>query len=234
MPLALGVSEKSKFYLNDTEVLVDKLNGHTSATLVVAGERYIISPSTTKEIFPQVFASMGKPLQEQSTPRILIDAPRSIRVLREALMREYLLPTKMLFKASKLKVSADKVVRMLGRSTPVEHPQGNRRCYEYVFMVSPDGEVSDINFVPEWANETETYRDGRNRPPRPIKTVDNVIPSCDTCHDTKRVQVYDQCDACEGVGCEKCKNGTVPKTIPCPMCSQKGVRGDNRKEGRNT
>jgi len=44
---------------------------------------------------------------------------------------------------------------------------------------------------------------------------------CHTCKDTGRVQVFDQCEHCDGIGCSKCDEGLVPSSIPCPMCESR-------------
>jgi len=46
-----------------------------------------------------------------------------------------------------------------------------------------------------------------------------VFHRCMTCKDTGRVQVFDQCERCDGVGCSKCDQGLVPSSIPCPTCA---------------
>jgi RecJ-like exonuclease len=42
--------------------------------------------------------------------------------------------------------------------------------------------------------------------------------NCKTCRDSKKVPVFNECEACAGAGCEKCDQGLVLASVPCPDC----------------
>lgn len=120
--------------------------------------------------------------------------------------RGFLIPLNVILAAKKEGYGLEKLQDMVRLSARCTHPSGNRRYEEVVFMVVGKRVVSFTKLVPEVPQEEQA----------PQKFY-----RCDTCHDTHRVQVFDQCDLCEGVGCSKCDEGLVPSSIPCPMCDQK-------------
>jgi len=45
---------------------------------------------------------------------------------------------------------------------------------------------------------------------------------CNSCDDSKRITVYEECPVCYGDGCKRCNGkGDVRGMIPCPDCSAK-------------
>lgn len=114
MALAIGVPAGGKFYVDDTVVEVLEFENYHRAVLLVNGKKYDVDDLRSVEILPEVFVSCGKPSQDRLRkyqqvvneyeakreagqaseppgkllPRLLIDAPRRIQVLREELYRK--------------------------------------------------------------------------------------------------------------------------------------------------
>jgi hypothetical protein len=91
MALILGVTRKSKFYLNDIPVQVVSTEGFKKIVLEVLGKRYTVSDLESVEIYPEVKVSCGIPSAQhkvaeyEALPRLVIDAPKTILILREEL-----------------------------------------------------------------------------------------------------------------------------------------------------
>lgn len=97
MALALGIHEGDKLYLDDEEVHVVLLKGHEHAILKCGPAFYTITDKESVEVYPGVFISMGRPRErvykssgdprpnESVLARLLIEAPREIKILRESL-----------------------------------------------------------------------------------------------------------------------------------------------------
>lgn len=111
MPLAIGIPQGGRFYVGDTVVEVLEFENFDKAVLRVNGRTIEVDDQKSVEILPDVFVSCGKPsadrvekynrvVQEYEArkasgdesdppgkllPRLLIDAPRRITVLREEL-----------------------------------------------------------------------------------------------------------------------------------------------------
>jgi len=85
MSLVLGVSKGDKIFLNN--MVLNIVNASISAIDVeLNGETYSLDDVSFKEIFTDVFAAVGKPRYEcsKTVSRIAIDAPRSVKILRES------------------------------------------------------------------------------------------------------------------------------------------------------
>lgn len=133
--------------------------------------------------------------------------------------REFVLPESVQQKAQQLGIrSIQAVQEMLRMSARITHPLGNRRFNDYLFMVEGDtvkwmGRVTDVAppvvVVPP--------------PPPPVVEIPALLRvRCESCRDTGRMPVFDQCEHCEGVGCAHCDQGLIPATIPCPSCGKRG------------
>lgn len=86
MALILGVSGKKGFYINDIPVRVLRRKGLTSITLTVRGKTFEVTDKEAVEIYPQVFVSCGvSPTNDNDFPRLVIDAPKEIVILRDRL-----------------------------------------------------------------------------------------------------------------------------------------------------
>jgi RecJ-like exonuclease len=117
--------------------------------------------------------------------------------------RSFLLPIRLISRAKEFGIPIDDLQNMLQRSARVTHEKGNRRFHDYIFSVEGK-RVLNISHCPEAELDDEPEE----------------FHSCDTCHDTHRVQVFNECHRCQGEGCSKCDEGLVPATIPCPSCSK--------------
>lgn len=50
--------------------------------------------------------------------------------------------------------------------------------------------------------------------------------NCVICFDSKKIQVGDPCNFCDGSGCDECEDGLTFKHIACPNCTGKQVHGE--------
>lgn len=87
MSLILGVSKGEKIFLN--EVVMDVLSTSEDMKHIevsIAGNSYTLNDKSFIEVYPEVFAAVGKPRYETSDTltRIAIDAPRSMKILRSS------------------------------------------------------------------------------------------------------------------------------------------------------
>lgn len=90
MALALGFRPPEKFYVGDIPVTVLAFDGHEKATLELEGKTFTITDKEATEILPKVFVTMGAPRpdrfnKQSAIPRLNIDAPRDIVILRQHL-----------------------------------------------------------------------------------------------------------------------------------------------------
>lgn len=85
MALIIGVKCGDRFYLNDVPVDVVAVVGHKSVLVEVRGVRHALTKDESVQIFPSVYASVGLPKDERNLTRVVLEAPRSIVVLREEL-----------------------------------------------------------------------------------------------------------------------------------------------------
>ncbi len=67
-----------------------KTEGPLKITLELGGKLYDVTEKESVEIYPEVFVSMGRPpsKSEPPFPRLVIDAPRSVLILREELWKK--------------------------------------------------------------------------------------------------------------------------------------------------
>lgn len=134
--------------------------------------------------------------------------------MRDRPRKEFLIPDTIKQKAQELGIRSPQAIQeMLRHSARITHPLGNRRYNDYLFMVEGEvvkwmGRVTD--FVPPPAPQ----------PPAVVSQPPAVV-RCESCRDTGRMPVFDQCEHCEGVGCSHCDEGLVPATIPCPLCQKR-------------
>lgn len=87
MSLILGVSKGEKIFIN--EVVIDVINTASDMKQIeisIEGNKYTLNDKSFIEIYPEVFAAVGKPRYETSDTliRIAIDAPRSMKILRSS------------------------------------------------------------------------------------------------------------------------------------------------------
>ena len=143
--------------------------------------------------------------------------------MRDKPLREFVLPDTVQQKAQQLGIrSVQTVQEMLRHSARITHPLGNRRYNDYLFMVEGQN-VKWMGRVTDVAPPVVIVAP----PPAPVSAPPVAAllrPKCESCRDTGRTPVFDQCEHCDGVGCEHCDEGLVPSTIPCPSCG-KGKRG---------
>lgn len=87
MALILGVQKGSKLYFNDTMVEVTQIHGYRQMLLRVNDQIYAVTAQESVEILPQVFVSIGLPKETHHDvlPRLVIEAPKRIVILREEL-----------------------------------------------------------------------------------------------------------------------------------------------------
>lgn len=91
MALILGVYTGSTIYVGDTPIKVTEAAQGSSllAISVDGGPDIVISEREAKEVMPSVFMSVGRPMRGEhrgtAPPRVVIEAPREITILREEL-----------------------------------------------------------------------------------------------------------------------------------------------------
>lgn len=93
--MILGVAKNSRFYIGDTQVRVLETEGFSKIVLEVKRQRYEITDQASVEIYPKVFVSVGTPKRQpeseegiQLLPRLVIEAPKEIVILRSELYRK--------------------------------------------------------------------------------------------------------------------------------------------------
>lgn len=85
MALILGVTTGGKVYVGDTPVeIVYAEIGSDTIAVKVHGKMTILTGRESSEILPDVFMYVGKG-KESSDPRLAIEAPRDITILRPEL-----------------------------------------------------------------------------------------------------------------------------------------------------
>lgn len=115
--------------------------------------------------------------------------------------RRFIIPVALVLRAKEKGISLDRLQEMVRLSARCTHKDGNRRYEDFIFMVEGNRVVSILI-------EGEKFE---------VETL--IVYRCVTCKDTGRVQVFDVCGACDGVGCNKCDQGLVPSSIPCQVCA---------------
>jgi hypothetical protein len=87
MALVLGMTENRSFYLNDTQVVVERIHTPTRVTLVIHEEiirKVTIGPNHRTELMPGIYASIGTDSTIEQV-KIALEAPRNIKILRDKL-----------------------------------------------------------------------------------------------------------------------------------------------------
>ena len=87
MALILGVQTGSRLYINDVPLDVLKTQGYNLIIVEVDNEVFRITPDESTEVYPNVMMSAGIPTQRKNPhlPRLVIEAPRDIVILRAEL-----------------------------------------------------------------------------------------------------------------------------------------------------
>lgn len=139
--------------------------------------------------------------------------------------RGFLIPLNIITQARKDGLGLERLQEMVRLSARCTHADGNRRYKDAVFMVvgkrvvkytkvgadiTLQGEPDPVPMPPA------TQQPIRVEPPPQVHYY-----RCEICKDTGRVQVFDPCEHCDAVGCNKCDEGLVPSSIPCQMCDSK-------------
>lgn len=127
--------------------------------------------------------------------------------------RGFLIPLDIILKARKEGYGLSRLQEMVRLSARCTHPEGNRRFEDVVFMVVGKRVVSFIKLAPEVPQQKHDVAEP--------EVIYQSYYRCNTCHDTRKVQVFDPCDYCDGTGCNRCDDGLVPASIPCPVCEQR-------------
>lgn len=83
MPLVLSLKEGDDFWVNGQQVVIDQIeNGSKFAVRVDGSDRpKEITDAKAREVFPDVFVSAGG-FYKYGMVRVVIEAPRSIEILR--------------------------------------------------------------------------------------------------------------------------------------------------------
>lgn len=106
-------------------------------------------------------------------------------------------PLSVIGQAKQYGLTMQELLDMVRLSARCTHELGNRRYEDYVFMVIGDRVTSIAEF-------------------------EEAAPvDCSICKDTGIVHVFDQCEHCDGLGCNACNDGLVPSTVPCQQCELK-------------
>ena len=89
MALILGYHVGERIYFGNVPVKVVKSTGHSEAVLEIDGKHHSVSDHKATEIMRGVYVSCGLPKIAQeggvALPRLVIDAPRDMLILREEL-----------------------------------------------------------------------------------------------------------------------------------------------------
>lgn len=135
---------------------------------------------------------------------------------------KFTIPLRVVNRAVEQGIPLASLREMVVHSARITHPMGNRRFHNYVFQVEGT-RVVDFTKIDHVVSHHRVFT------PKPRKRLD-VVPAvesrrryaCDTCQDTDRVVVHDECPHCEQEGCQLCDGkGEVQSTIPCPACHQR-------------
>ncbi len=91
MALVLGVKENLSFYVADTQVIVTQIITSTKFKITVCAPGmyhvYTITDQRALEILPKVMVSAGSNTS-LSMVKVVIEAPRNIKILRDSLYHE--------------------------------------------------------------------------------------------------------------------------------------------------
>lgn len=89
MPLALGVVEGDKIYIDDDPLVITRIESIRSIVATFKGREYVFRDDESIAVRPSVFISVGIPKdvsQRQSMmARLVFDAPKSVSIKRRQL-----------------------------------------------------------------------------------------------------------------------------------------------------
>lgn len=141
----------------------------------------------------------------------------------------YIIPVKVLLQAKEFGLELADLKDMLNRSARTTHHQGNRRFHEYVFQIEGTKVQSIFQMSSEEVRAERSKTFVQEEPTPPIQYY-----KCETCQDTGKMVVFDECESCHGVGCRYCDEGLVRREVRCPNCAPKhiGVWQDKPNRGR--
>lgn len=122
--------------------------------------------------------------------------------MNDSTKKGFLIPLSIVSKAAKEGVGIAALQEMLGKSARCTHPQGNRRYHEYLFKIEGQRLTSFVKIEDDEDDDGDEYK-------------------CESCKDTLKVIVFDECGYCHGVGCKFCDNGLIANAINCPACTGK-------------
>lgn len=144
----------------------------------------------------------------------------------------YIIPVKVLLHAKDLGLGLKDLTDMLNRSARTTHHQGNRRFHEFVFRVEGSKVKSIFRMSKEEmrAERNKTFIQEETVPTEPV----TAYYKCETCRDTGKMVVFDECEACRGVGCRYCDEGLMRREVRCPNCAPQtiGVWHDKPLRGK--
>lgn len=139
--------------------------------------------------------------------------------MSESGRRGFLIPVRVVTAAAKEGIRLEELQDMLQRSARFTHAEGNRRYHDYLFMVEGK-RLLKFSKITEAAPHTAPVEDVVDDVVEDVVDHEEVHYKCETCKDVHRVQVFDECARCHGEGCNKCDEGLVPSSIPCPACTR--------------
>jgi sRNA-binding carbon storage regulator CsrA len=87
MSLILGVSKGEKIFLNEIIMnVISTSDDMKNIQVSIGDDTYNLTDQRFIEVYPEVFAAVGKPRYEttDTLTRIAIDAPRSMKILRSS------------------------------------------------------------------------------------------------------------------------------------------------------
>ena len=144
----------------------------------------------------------------------------------------YIIPVKVLLQAKEFGLELQDLTDMLNRSARTTHHQGNRRFHEYVFRVEGSRVQSIFQMSKEEMKAERNKTFAAEEPVDPAPREEYY--KCETCRDTGRMVVFDECEACRGVGCRHCDEGLVRREVRCPNCAPQtiGVWHDKPSRGK--
>jgi hypothetical protein len=178
MPLVLTLKSGEQVYIGERAFgLEDVAVGqHLVVRDLASGDRYHLVGDRGRQVMPNVFMAMGD-RGSGGTARVVIDAPRTLRVLhgnkyralkakgiairaREAKesTREYEITRAAAQGAQKLGIATDALLKMMRQSTPITGLNFNRRCGDTVMCVDEHNAVTSIGRL---TPAQRAYYDGR-------------------------------------------------------------------------
>lgn len=85
MPLTLALRERSRFYVGDREWRVRRVEPNRVEIVGPDERRVTVTDEEMVEIEPNVKVSVGSPVEQSHSCRLVFDAPKSVRILRKEL-----------------------------------------------------------------------------------------------------------------------------------------------------